>query len=322
MEIFSSSPGGVGSGFESEPQADEFWRALKRRQLPLKFAYAGAAAHTHDQLAQSAGYHSVAGEVATEIAVLTSTFAAEPWPTQFCDIGPGNAFHSRAFLQGCERLGRLPKRYLGLDFSATLLGIATARIREQFSALDVASATYDFEAGPTDAIGRWRLSGPVLVTLTGHTLGNPEDPAAVLRAIRASASSADTLLVGVALLNTHDIDLILSPYRTDVFRRAALEPLHMVGVSADEAGRFEVSFDQERRAVLGHFVFVRSVTIQRRAEAITFRHGDRVACFLSRRFDRDEVRGLVRDAGWREVALEADWTGAHLVLAARSDRHG
>jgi len=106
-----------------------------------------------------------------------------------------------------------------------------------------------------------------------------------------------------------------------VFRQAAVEPLHMVGVDSERAGHLVLEFDNRTRTVLGHFVFDSETTVRRGRDAITFRPGDRVACFRSLRFQPKEVRELVREAGWHELTHKTDAVKAHLVLAARGSPH-
>ena len=181
----------MSSFLESDSHRAEIIGYPAKGQLPLKYAYAGSAAHTHDALARQASYASVVGaeEVRSAAAFLSDHPAG-----QIVEIGPGNEQYSAALLTADRWRGR----YLALDFSRTLLAIAAGRLRSGLAgAATVSTAFWDVEQGPTTAIAEWRQGdAPLVVLFLGQTLGNVEDVPATLRNIRESLRPATTCCWG------------------------------------------------------------------------------------------------------------------------------
>jgi L-histidine N-alpha-methyltransferase len=305
--------------------------------LPLKYAYTGSAAFTHAALASTKGYHAVVGSAELEVGALLEAVRGAA-PTQVAEIGPGTGEHTLAFLsllqeaaaaeraRGMLEHPLLPDdarpagfRYLGLDFSSTLLTVARDCLAMglvvdglPFGGFDVRTAVWDIEQAGTERVAHWRRdSGPVLICLLGHTLGNLSDPVRALRHLAVSARPGDLLLVGLTLYPQDDSpDAILAPYQNDVFTAAVLEPLW-----AAEFGAEDVLFEVRRRGrtVVGDVTFARRV--DRRGH--TYRPGQKVRCFLSTRFLPNEGLAIVRQAGWTVLSYAIDQPAEHLAVVAR-----
>jgi L-histidine Nalpha-methyltransferase len=303
--------------FETVDHESEFWRALKARRVPVKFAYTGEAAYTLDRVAAQDGYKSVAGTTELEVSALetvTRPQSRASWPV--CDVGPGNALHSNRFLQFMQNAGYKVGAYLGLDFSSSLLNIAIQRLSESFPEVTFAGSVWDFEASPTVAIANWRpRNESVLISLLGQTLGNPDDPVAVLRNLHASSLSDDILLIGVSLLGNQNDDEILSPYRNDIFRDAILRPLQMMGLDPSH-GEFRLSFRREKAAVIGYFVFNTAATLERHGEHCKFEKGEKIECFFSRRFLSGELESMLAASRWNVHSSTYDRSRSHVVVAS------
>ncbi|MEY9931317.1 L-histidine N-alpha-methyltransferase [Catenulispora sp. GP43] len=305
--------------------------------LPLKYAYAGSAAFTHAALASTEGYHSVVGTAELEVGVLMEA-ARGAAPTQVAEIGPGTGEHTLAFLTLLQEAAAAERargtaefplppddarqagfRYLGLDFSSTLLTMARGCLATglavdgvPFGPFDVRTALWDVEQARTDRVGAWRRdSGPVLMCLLGHTLGNLGDPVGALRHLAASARPGDLLLVGLTLYpRDASPDAILAPYLNDVFTAAVLEPLRAADFGAEDV-LFEVR--RRGRAVVGDVTFARRVD----KSGHTYRPGQRVQCFFSTRFLPNEGLEIVRQAGWTVQSYAIDQPAEHLAIVAR-----
>jgi L-histidine N-alpha-methyltransferase len=282
--------------------------------LPLKYAYAGSAAYTHDALARTAGYAEVVGEAGFEAETLFRTLPALRVPAQIAEVGPGNGVHSAAFLDALGRGTPRRLRYLGLDFSATLLGLAMEHIGTQCPQVERNSAHWDLEAGGTGRIAAWRRPGsPVLVCLLGHTLGNLEDPVQALRNLAISTAPGDLLLLGLSLMPPGaDAEAVLAPYRNDVFSDAVLEPLR--AAAADVRGAcVRLDLRVHGGGVLGEAVFTRPVNLG----GFAFDDRDVVRCFTSARYRPDYALGLLHRAGWRVCGWELDGGATHMAVVAR-----
>ena len=286
---------------------------MSRGRLPLKYAYAGSAAFTHDALARTAGYAEVIGAARFEIETLLGALTSAP-PWQVAEIGPGNGVHSAEFLRllGEVSPAGARRRYLGLDFSATLLALALPRIAGDCPGVECASGWWDVEAGATARISAWRdPRHPVLLCLLGHTLGNLEDPTRALRNLAFSAQPGDLLFVSLSLMPPGaDTDAVLAPYRNEVFSAAVLEPLRAADIEGDSV---RLGLSLRGRTVLGEAVFTRPVTLG----GHEFRNRDVVRCFTSERFLPGEALEALSRTGWQVRGWAVDGDASHLGVVAR-----
>jgi L-histidine Nalpha-methyltransferase len=304
-----------GHFFEDPTHSDSVAQFIREGVLPLRYAYAGSAAFTHDRLAWSDGYRAVIGSVELEVRALDADGDATACLSRVVEIGPGNGVHTVALLQTLVGRGFRCLDYLGLDFSATLLDLAISRIRETFGgALSLRHAVWDIESGLSAYVEQWRCGngsgGPVLACLLGHTLGNVESGLDVLEHVHGSLRAGDILMAGVTLHPpSAEYAMVLAPYRTDVFRAAALEPLHAAGIEPDDV-QFDVHFADG--VVVGQAEFRRSV----RVGQWMVPSGHILRCFCSRRFVMDDVRTMFTRTGWEIRSVTKDDKHQHAVVLA------
>ncbi|MGW0505349.1 L-histidine N(alpha)-methyltransferase [Micromonospora sp. NPDC003241] len=286
--------------------------AIRAGRVPLKFAYAGSAAHTHDAYARSAGYLSMLASARHEADALIAAGVVAAGALAVAEIGPGNGGRSRAFLSRLASRGRTCRRYLALDFSETLLGIACDRLtRFGGDRMSVDSHVWDIEAGTSRGVERWRTEAePVVGCLLGHTLGNVEQPATALANITAALRPGDVLLLSVAAGPADESPQdVLAPYRSSQFRAAALQPLLAAGLTDAE---LEFVLSWQDGVVIGEAVLRRSVVMGDHPLPA----GHRIRCFQSRRFRPSDVIGAVREAGWQVRDVVSAPGGSHLVVTA------
>lgn len=295
-------------------QASNAWTCLKNRHVPLKFAYAGDSARTHDRLAQRNSYQSVSGDVTLEAATLDSSIGIRNLPPNLCEIGPGNGIHSSLLLLKFIQAGYLPDRILWIDFSARLLAIATSRIRNPEIKRRVTTGTWDVEASGTSIIRAWRPKGSyALILFTGQTLGNVDSPGSVLRNLAHSARRGDKLLLGIALAGSKSPDEELATYQNPVFTRAAIQPLLTLGIPR-KAGTFVLSYVPHPETIVGTFVLKRGVTLRRNGAVEVINSGESIECFVSRRFRLRRLLSLLRDSGWVPFNSATDPKRSHAVI--------
>jgi L-histidine N-alpha-methyltransferase len=303
------------SAFEDPSHRVMVLSAIENGALPLKFAYVGSGAWAHDTLAKSIAYKHVVGSARHEAAILRTVNSLRPAIKQIVEIGPGNGQHTTAFITKLAAAGYVCERYLGLDFSRTLLTIAVPSIRSsQSNKFAVTAGLWDVEQRATGQIENWRVGeDPVVVCVLGQTLGNVENPGNVLTNLRRSLRAGDLLLLGLApRLIGASSDTYLMPYRSRVFRRAALEPLQIVGVDLKQIV-FRLRY--EDNAVKAYAVFKQRV----RVDGMTLERGHVVRCFLSRRFQPQDVRVLLESSGWLPQRSELDDSGEHFAVIAVGD---
>ncbi|MEV4724776.1 L-histidine N(alpha)-methyltransferase [Micromonospora humida] len=277
----------------------------------MKYAYAGSAAYTHDAYARSDDYLAMLVSARQEAEALLDSGILDPTATTIAEIGPGNGRRSGAFLARLADGGRPCRRYLALDFSATLLSLACARLTHSAgAAMTVDARLWDIECGSSDQVERWRpADGPVVSCLLGHTLGNVDSPAAALGNIHAGLRPGDVLLVSVLLRCDEGTATTLAPYRSQAFRAAALEPLLAAGIAEADLG-FDLSFHDG--VVTGAAVLEREVVV----DGTCLPAGHRIHCFQSRRFSCSDVTGAVAQAGWHVRDVVTEPGGVHLVVTA------
>ncbi|GIE99676.1 L-histidine N(alpha)-methyltransferase [Paractinoplanes rishiriensis] len=281
-------------------------------KLPLKFAYAGSAAHTHDRLARHEGYQAVTGAAANVRETFRSAGLDEV--PAIVEIGPGNGLNSMTILRRLGDAKRPPRMLLGLDFSETLLGMAEANFRRELGEVSFTGHVWDVEAEPTAAVDSWRPpETPVPVLLLGNTIGNFEQPSAALGHVRRSMRMGDTLVIGATLrrdgINARSMT---EPYRNATFTEAALEPLHACGVSPADVC-FTVDYIDDE--VVGFAVLRRGLNIL----GHELPPGHRVRCFVSHRFTPDHIHSIVRAAGLVVGVSRIDEAANHIVVTAAKE---
>ncbi|WP_157437313.1 L-histidine N(alpha)-methyltransferase [Actinoplanes subtropicus] len=302
----------VPSHFERPGHRDAVAAGIVRGALPLKFAYAGSAAHTHDRLAHQEGYRSVTGAVSFVREAMRRAGLDEV--PALAEIGPGNGVSSLALLARLHDAEKPPTTFLGLDFSESLLAMARKRFESRRPDVSFAQAGWDVEAEPTAAIGEWRTGeAPITALFLGNTIGNFERPGAALRNIQRSLRIGDTLVVGATLRTGNaDPEGMLTPYRNQVFRAAALEPLIAIGIDSADLD-FELSYEKDE--VVGHAILTRPLFL----DDHELPPGHRVRCFVSRRYLPSEINDLVSCAGLRPFVSSVDESSDHLVVIAFKD---
>jgi L-histidine N-alpha-methyltransferase len=303
------------SAFEDPSHRVMVLSCIANGVLPLKFAYVGSGAWAHDTLAKSMAYKYVVGSARLEATVLRTVKSLRSAIRQIVEIGPGNGQHTAAFIGELTAADYICERYLGLDFSRTLLTIAVPYIRSSRSNKSaVTVGLWDVEQRATGQIEDWRVGeDPVVVCVLGQTLGNVEHPGNVLTNLRQSLRAGDLLLLGLApRLIGASSDTYLTPYRSPAFRRAALEPLQIVGVDLRHID-FRLRYEDD--AVKAYAVFKQRV----RVDGVPLEQGHVVRCFLSRRFQPQDVGALLESNGWLPRRAELDDSGDHLAVVAVRD---
>jgi L-histidine N-alpha-methyltransferase len=304
--------------FEIPAHETDVINGIVTGHLPLKYAYAGSAAHTHDKLARSSGYRSVIGSHSHEMWALGRYLPYAKLPSSVVEIGPGNGAHSVALLSNLLHAGAPLRRYLGLDFSDTLVTLSRGRIANSLGdCLVVDSGRWDVEAAPSTVIDEWRTDAEaVLIGLFGQTIGNVEDPIKTFTHIYDSSSPGDVLVVTVALLGKDaGPDEVLAPYRTEVFRDAVVEPLRAARIAAED---MELRLNFVDGTVIGDVVLRSPVIVGGHPLAV----GHRVRCFRSRRFTAAQVRDLFDRSNWSVEHMAINVQNDHAVIIGRHKNGG
>ena len=309
------------SAFERPSQITEFVKGLKDRFLPLKFAYIGAAAYTHDQLIKSPSYH-LADIESTLIRDrfyegIISKLGLTKKVLNFVDIGSGNGLKAITILEVLFN-GKFSVNYLALDYSQNLLDIVRKNIVNAFPDYNLMSTeVIDFENNPFAGVISKHIDNNAfsLFTLLGHTLGNPLDPKKALANIRKSMIDRNNcrFCLGVELFESTKVEEMLANYRNDAFHKAVFTPLTFIGLSPQD-GLLNIDFNYDTRNVEVFFVFSQDVSVNCHSLGfLDFKKGDRILIFLSHRFSFDILRQDLINAKF-EIQTTIVGTSTNYVL--------
>jgi len=302
------------SVFERSSQISEFVQGLKNRFLPLKFAYIGPAAFTHDQLVRSPSYRL--SDIESSLIRnsfyknIVSNIGLSKKSINFIDIGSGNGLKAITVLDIFFN-EQFSVNYLALDYSQNLLDIAKNNIVNAFPSFEHTSAeVVDFENDSfSDIIKKYlpndRFS---LLTLFGHTLGNPLNPTKVLANIRNSMiySNDCGFCIGIELFDPTKVKEILANYQNKAFHKAVFNPLTFVGLS-QKNGALNINFNYETKNVEVHFEIHQKTRIDCGSFGyVDFEEGDNILLFLSHRFNLDTLRQNLIDARFETRASILD----------------
>lgn len=308
--------------FERSMQVIEYRDAIKSRFLPLKFAYIGRAAHTHDELVRSHEYGIADTEANLIRAKLLSIIPDELKRNgvNIIDIGSGNGLKATHIIKIFLK-EKTTVRYFALDYSSELSSIALRNIESIMPSMALKSFIVDFETAMfSDVITNVNQNSnfPNFFLLLGHTLGNPAMRDMALMNIAKSMSHESFLLTGVELYDSAKIASILEHYKNEPFYRAVFNPLTFCGIQNDD-GFLDIKFNHKTRNVEVYFEFVRDFSSEISPfEGIAFKKGERLLIFLSHRFDRTDLGNLFAQAGLRiQKTVQSDDQSYLLVLADR-----
>ena len=308
--------------FERTEQSEDFFKCISMGYVPLKFAFVGSAAYTHDRLALTAGYSAVVGSVPEEVSFLSTVVRGIVGQRSVClvEFGPGNGIHAGAFYAAFSKEVRISKLVQLIDYSSTLLDIARARLEAKCPELEFSTASFDLEKVELSGRILEPCSGPRLALLLGNTIGNVESVRDALRNVRGQLDQSDLFAFGYSLFDRSvPRASYLESYRSNELRAAATEPLIMTGASTDSFS-FELEFDEKLRAIVGVVKFDRPALLQSDENEVMIPEGGEIRCFLSRRLDPADVRNAVMKENFEVVdeMLYPDRSIGYVVCSARS----
>jgi L-histidine N-alpha-methyltransferase len=118
-------------------------------------------------------------------------------PDTVVELGPGGSDKTDALLSAALAVGLRP-RYVAVDVSEPALRSGLERLAERFDVIEIAGVVADFER----QLGEVPVSGRVLVTCLGSTLGALEDAerADLLAAVARVIGESGALLLGLDLV--------------------------------------------------------------------------------------------------------------------------
>lgn len=309
--------------FEREDQINQFVYCLQNKKLPLKFAYIGKTAHTHDKLVRSKEYKLSDNEGKLIREKLTPEKISKNIPRGFniIDIGSGNGLKATSVIYALKKQN-LEINYLALDYSDELLLIASKNIIKCFPHLGIQTIQTDFEERSfVPELSKIHLVSNFenIFLFLGTTLGNPFNRERVLQNICDSMKVGDTLLVGVELYDEKKISEVLSHYNNVPFYNAVFNPLTFAGVNFED-GELKVLFNQYSRNVEVHFIFNKRISILcRNHEHIDFFPNDDLFIFVSHRFTKEELISDLNKVGISSLTTLLDKNSNYALFICKKN---
>ena len=277
--------------------ADEIAAGFDRRAFPVKLCYLDVGADIHSEYAASQGYEQATGDGRAIAGFLSSIAGSEGWQSYgLVELGPGDGRLTAAILRG---LRTRPDFYFCAEYSDRLREMVAQRVAAADIGIpDIRTVFGDIEAETGfDALPAPPQGIRPLGLFLGSTIGNVQDPQATLKNIfRGCPRVADWVVTCSVRDPSLSADELTRPYRTDVFAQGVVQPLRSAGVPSSVYS-VDISFDGEQSAILAHAVFKETVVVPFGGREWVFDAGDRIRCFISRRFRPDEFETICVAAG-------------------------
>ncbi len=230
---------------------------------------------------------------------------------EIVELGPGDGRKSRIVLEAALRR-QAQVRYDPIDISASSLRTLAETLVAEYDRLVVAAQCGDYVRALQAR--SFRGSMPKLVMFLGSSIGNYErvDAISLLRTIATALKRGDALLLGVDLKKSREV---LEPAYDDpagvtaAFNRNILARINReLGGGFDlRKFRFVVRYDETRGSVdsFQESTCEQRVPIAALGMEVPFAKGERILTESSYKYEREDVRRMAEESGFR---LRADWT--------------
>ena len=240
----------------------------------------------------------------------------------FIDLGAGNCEKARSLFDAFR-----PEQYVAIDISADFLDGALETLRRQFPAMDIQGLGMDFSAGldlPATLNAHRRL-----FFYPGSSIGNfpPLSALALLTDIRRHCSASSNDMPGGGLLIGFDLvkdTTVLEAAYDDALGVTAAFNLNLLNhLNALIGSNFNVR-DWRHRAVFNtrlsriemHLEAKRDLVVAWPDGVRAFREGEGIHTESSYKYALPEIRGLLMQAGFRDVRTWTDDAGWFAVCHA------
>lgn len=167
-----------------------------QKELSPKYFYDHRGSQLFEEITELPEYYLTRAERSILDARMPALMA-KLQPATLVELGAGSAAKTRLILNAMQIAGSA-RSYLPLDVSASFLADSAARLRTEYTALQVSPVVADFtERIPLPA----SLPRPMLMAFLGSTIGNFSNSESVrlLRRVRATLAPGDRLLLGADL---------------------------------------------------------------------------------------------------------------------------
>jgi L-histidine N-alpha-methyltransferase len=302
-------------------------RGLSREQkeLPPKYFYDSRGSELFEEITRLEEYYQTRTERALLEAVMPDR-VQEHRPRALVELGAGSARKSRVILDamveaGCGRL------FVPVDVSGDFLARTAARLREEYPSLSVIPRTADMTDPLETSNG---VPRPAWIALLGSTIGNFRDADArnLVGGVARTMGREDRFLMGADLKPGpgKSVDRLERAYDdargvTAAFNLNVLSVLNReLGADFDPARfRHQAFYNEERERIEMHLESLVDQEVTIPGVGVTrLEAGETIRTEISRKYDRQNVQGLFRDAGLEIEAWDEDDGGMFaLILGSR-----
>ena len=291
------------------------------KRLPPKYFYDDHGSELFDQICDEPEYYPTR----IEDALLESSardIVARVKPDRIIEFGSGMSRKIRHLLSACSELEYYPT-YVPFDVCDEVMIKSGRELVEKFAWLNVAPLSGDYTAG----LGNLPIKGECnLVIFLGGTIGNFSEEQGVmfLSEILEVMGPTDRLLLGADRVK--DPNVLHAAYNdvagvTAAFNLNLLEVLNRdLGANFDRENFEHYAFYNPTKNQIEMYIMClheQEVRFDKLRRSLRFREGNVICTEISRKFTREQLEDMLRQAGFKICAhYESHLPSFSLVLAA------
>ena len=306
----------------------QYYLTLTPRQLPSRYFYDPLGTALFEAICELPWYRITKTERALLERHAREIFARVDPLSMLVELGPGSGDKLAALVVGGGSAARGLSVHL-VDVSAAALDLAGRTLAAVDADLAVVSHQATYESGLVGAMARRRGKGRALALFLGSNIGNFDPPGAdeFLRAVRASLTPGDALLVGTDLVKA-ERDLLLA-YDDPLGVTAAFNRNLLVRINRELDADFDVTafrhhvvWNVDESRIEMHLVAEspQSVRIPGASLEATFEAGETIWTESSYKYRPDDVVRMLERAGFRHLEQWIDDANGFALTLVEANR--
>lgn len=325
----TNSPSSDRLRVDTHLDADYFERTLRAdvidgltgsfKELPPKWFYDDVGSQLFEEITRLDEYYPTEAERSI-LRTHADDIARLAKADTLVELGSGAADKTHVLLDALSAAGTL-RRFVPFDVSEGILRSSSARLLDEYPAIDIHGVVGDFERHLDTIPG----GGQRLIALLGGTVGNfnPHERKALLTDIVSGMSPGDTFLLGTDLVKDHG--RLVRAYDdslgvTAAFNKNVLQVLNRRLDATFDLDTFEhvATFDVERewmdlrlRSLVDQDVQIRALDL-----TVHFDAGEEMRTEISAKFRTDNIAYELETVGLEVIDWWSDERGDYAVTLA------
>lgn len=280
---------------------------LKKKYLPLKYAYIKTAADYHTKFAQSENYDLAVVMEQEGYKFILDYLERD---INYFEIGADDGVKSMKLIELLNNSGKKLSTFHFLDFSEELL----EKCRKTMLEHNLSSMFHKCDIESLDFNMQYYRDKSTLFVFNGNTLGNMEDEERVLKNIYYMMDYGDYFLLGLTLKNDKiSIQQELYIYDNALFKESVLAFLEYIGIETD-LQHFYLSYDENSNSVIGKYEIIDNFYWN---NDCVLQRGDYVRCFQSRRYTLEHCNRMFRKVSFYIEKYYIDTECRHISFLLR-----